>query len=149
MHGIVVGVDDSPDAARALSWGVDFAEQSAQPLTVLTVLEPSSLAAVWSDDPGDASTGAHVEAARTAARHLVNDLEADRGRRVAVPVTVHVHIGHPVKTLVEASEDADLLVVGSRGTGEFGRLLVGSVSDGVLHHAKCPVAVIRPTDHAT
>jgi nucleotide-binding universal stress UspA family protein len=50
---------------------------------------------------------------------------------------------HPADALVEQSEGADMLVVGSRGLGGFAGLVVGSVSQQCLHHAKCPVVVIR------
>ncbi|MFI0467741.1 universal stress protein [Saccharopolyspora sp. 5N102] len=51
--------------------------------------------------------------------------------------------GHPVAELAAAAEDARLLVVGHRGRGGFTGLLLGSVAAGVLHHASCPVAVVR------
>ena len=50
--------------------------------------------------------------------------------------------GDPAEELVKASRDADLLVVGSRGSGGFARLLMGSVSSQVTHHAACPVVII-------
>jgi nucleotide-binding universal stress UspA family protein len=50
--------------------------------------------------------------------------------------------GFPAKTLIDASEDSDLVVVGSRGGGGFGALFMGSVSSQVVHHAKCPVVVV-------
>jgi len=57
-------------------------------------------------------------------------------------VTVSVAEGDPAEELVKASRDADLLVVGSRGSGGFARLLMGSVSSQVTHHAACPVVII-------
>jgi nucleotide-binding universal stress UspA family protein len=56
--------------------------------------------------------------------------------REAIPV-------HPARVLADASEHAALIVVGSRGHGEFAGLLLGSVSQSVLHHARCPVAIVR------
>jgi len=50
--------------------------------------------------------------------------------------------GFPAQALVEASKDSDLLVVGSRGGGGFGHLVLGSVSQQVVHHASCPVVVV-------
>jgi nucleotide-binding universal stress UspA family protein len=60
-------------------------------------------------------------------------------------ITVSVAVGNPAEELVKASRDADMLVVGSRGSGGFGGLLVGSVSSQVPHHAACPVLVIPAT----
>ena len=53
--------------------------------------------------------------------------------------------GQPAEALLGASEDADLVVVGSRGLGGFKRLMLGSVSDQVVHHAVCPVLVVHPS----
>src|SRR6185503_19830498 len=60
-----------------------------------------------------------------------------------VEVRRHLVRGHPVRTLVEEARGAEMLVVGSRGRGGFSGLLLGSVSNGVLREATCPVAVIR------
>jgi nucleotide-binding universal stress UspA family protein len=57
-------------------------------------------------------------------------------------VTVRAATGLPAEALLEAAADADMLVVGSRGAGGFKRLLMGSVSTQVTHHAPCPVVVI-------
>jgi nucleotide-binding universal stress UspA family protein len=60
-------------------------------------------------------------------------------------VRVRIHVLHrpPVKGLIEAAKRADLLVVGARGLGGFTGLLLGSVSDQCVHHAPCPVTVVR------
>jgi nucleotide-binding universal stress UspA family protein len=57
-------------------------------------------------------------------------------------VTVKSLSGSPAEELIKAGADADLMVVGSRGSGGFGRLLLGSVSSQVTHHAPCPVVVV-------
>ena len=60
-----------------------------------------------------------------------------------ISITSEVKGSPPVPTLVEMSEEAEMIVVGSNGRGAVGRVLLGSVSSGVVHGAKCPVAVIR------
>lgn len=71
-----------------------------------------------------------------AARH------AQLGESKPSSVRVRAVNGFPARELIEASRDADLLVVGSRGGGGFARLLLGSISDHVVHHAHCPVVVV-------
>ncbi|GHE25895.1 hypothetical protein GCM10017673_29290 [Streptosporangium violaceochromogenes] len=66
-----------------------------------------------------------------------------RERYPGVEVEETVVCGHPVAVICQASETADLVVVGARGLGGLGAAMLGSVSHGVLHHARCPVAVVR------
>ncbi|MDT7593071.1 MAG: hypothetical protein QOH45_2602, partial [Pseudonocardiales bacterium] len=58
----------------------------------------------------------------------------------------HVTQGHPAQVLLDASEGADLLVVGSRGHGGFTGMLLGSVSQYLVTHARCPVVVVRDAE---
>ena len=60
-----------------------------------------------------------------------------------VPVRTTVRRGHPAHVLLDAAKGADLLAVGSRGHGGFAGMLLGSVSSHVMHHATCPVVVVR------
>ena len=78
-----------------------------------------------------------------AAAVLSESLAEIRQKHPAVPVVEQVVEERPAVALVEASHDAPLLVVGSRGRGGISGLLLGSVSQAVLHRAHCPVAVIR------
>lgn len=143
-NGVIVGVDDSKDAAAALEWALRYAATTGLPLTVATVVDPHTFTALWTDRPDDSVRATHQQAAKAGAEELLAEVGSRCGLGSAVPVTVQVRWGHPVRELVEASADADLLVVGSRGAGGFGRLLLGSVSSGVVHHAHCPVTVVRP-----
>ncbi|MFI7046788.1 universal stress protein [Streptosporangium sandarakinum] len=80
------------------------------------------------------------EEVRTARQRL----EPWREKYADVEVAESAVLTHPVPLLTEESRDADLVVVGARGLGGFGSAVLGSVSHGVLHHAHCPVAVVRP-----
>jgi nucleotide-binding universal stress UspA family protein len=84
-------------------------------------------------------------------RRRISDEIADARKRYR-EVSVHLRVqpGRPARTLVEASAAAQLVVVGARGRGGFAGLLLGSVSQAVLHHAECPVAIVRdaPQDRA-
>ena len=84
--------------------------------------------------------------ARKAALDLIEKVTQELDES-APPVTVQAIFGLPAERLIEASQDADLLVVGSRGTGGFARLMLGSVSSQVAHHAHCPVVVVPGDRH--
>jgi len=141
MAGIIVGVDGSHDAHRALEWAMQEAVARHAPLTVITVHQVA--ASAWTgvpiflpvDEPS-------VEQARQAAEEAVAKAAAELGQSQPVPVAVRAVSGLPAQELIEASRDADLLVVGSRGGGGFARLVLGSVSDQVARHAHCPVVVV-------
>ncbi len=145
MPGIIVGVDGSDHSHRALLWAMQEAARHHAPLTVMTVC-PSparpATAAFWGV-PTLPDGGFDAEHARRVVQDAV-DKAAGEISGTAPEVTVTAAMGQPAEELVTASRDADMLVVGSRGTGGFTRLLLGSVSSQVVHHAACPVVVIPP-----
>jgi len=83
-----------------------------------------------------------VNEARKAAEEAVQTAALALGDKQPASVTVTAVNGFPAKTLIDASENSDLLVVGSRGSGGFGTLILGSISSQVVHHARCPVVVV-------
>lgn len=138
--GVVVGIDGSQLSEAALGEAFHQADARGLPLTVVHA---------WFLDY--AGTGLSVLATEQQMRELAGEeqsLAAEAiarwsARYPAVDVRTHVLNAHPVQALVDHSKGADLLVVGSRGRGGFGGLVLGSVSQGVLHHAHCPVMVVR------
>jgi len=144
MPGIVVGVDGSDHSHRALIWAMRQAAAQHAPLTVLAVRP----------DPVRPATGIYwglraypedshnPEVAHKAVEQIVEQARNEIGETTA-QVTVNVLSGDPAEELIAASRDADLVVVGSRGSGGFTSLLLGSVSSKVSHHAACPVVVVR------
>ena len=142
MAGILVGVDGSAHSRRALEWAMSEAAVRRAPLTVLTV-NPIAVS-TWSGEPIRSEAD---DPGRATARQAVQD-EADQaagkltGEARPASVTVQAVSGNAAEELISRSPDADLLVVGSRGAGGFARLVLGSVSNQVLHHAHCPVVVI-------
>ncbi len=128
-HGIVVGVDGSPEAAEALEFALSEAAETKQSLTaVMAYADPASL--------GNAVIHPLVNAA------LAEALAGWGEKYPDVSIERLIVCEQPVKALVEASAAAELLVVGSRGRGAL-RSMFGSVSHGVLHHADCSVAVVH------
>jgi nucleotide-binding universal stress UspA family protein len=83
---------------------------------------------------------------RKAAREQTDKVLERIGGSTPPQVVVDAVSGSPAEELVRASEDAQLLVVGSRGAGGFARLMMGSISSQVAHHAHCPVVVIPAGD---
>ena len=134
---VVVGVESSPECADAIGFAFAHASSHGVGLTAvhcwwvdLSVLPPAMIAH-WSDI--DANEQAAVDAAIAPWAALYPK----------VTVTSVMAAPEPATALCAAAEGAELLVVGSRGRGGFVSLLLGSVSRKVLHHATCPVAVVR------
>ena len=138
--GIVVGHDGSKCAQEALAWAGRLARRADVDLHVvrawsmMTAPQPSS----WS--PGYVPPLPEWEQA------VLSELEAHvraAGLPPAVRVTCHVVHDKPAQALMGAAEGASLLVLGARGRGGFRGLLLGSTSDQLVHHAPCPVTVVR------
>ena len=141
MPGIVVGVDGSPNSERALDWAMKQAAAVHAPLAVIAVHEvPKSY---WGGIPviGPADEPL-LEQLRQAAEEMTQRAAGRAGRCRACRVTVRAVNGFVVKELVDASQDADLVVIGARGGSGFARVLVGSVSSEVVQHSACPVVIV-------
>ena len=144
MSGIFVGVDGSDHSRLALAWALREAARQAMPLTVISVRPTPVRPATdiyWAvpDLPVDTRG---EEAELQALREFVNKVADETGETLP-DITVVMEKGDPAEELIKASRDADLFVVGSRGSGGFARLMLGSVSSKVVHHAASPVVVIR------
>jgi nucleotide-binding universal stress UspA family protein len=144
MPGILVGVDGSHESRRALEWAVREAAVRHTPLTVLTVHQVvTGLLGGPVSYPGDTELTKDVlQSAKEETSSVLNEL--GEGQRPA-SVTVKAAAGLPAAELLSEAAGADMLVVGARGAGGFKRLMMGSVSTQVTHHAHCPVVVI-PAD---
>ena len=141
MPGIVVGVDGSPNSERALDWAMKEAAALHVRLTVTAVHEVAK--SYWGGIPviGPADA-ALLEKVRQAAEEMTQRAASRLGDARPASVDVHAVNGFVVNELVNASQDADLVVVGTRGGGGFARLLMGSVSSEVVQHSACPVVIV-------
>ena len=133
---IVVGVDGSDPSQAALEWAVTEARLRGGTVRAVTAWEYPPVTVGMEGLLGD------PEMYPKAAAHRQEEAlgRVDHG---GVDVTGETVQGHAAAVLMRAAGDADLLVVGSRGIGGFTGLLLGSVSTQVLHHAPCPVLVVR------
>jgi nucleotide-binding universal stress UspA family protein len=141
MPGIVVGVDGSPNSERALDWAMKQAASVLAPLTVIAVHEvPKSY---WGGIPVKGPADEWVIGdLRNAVQEMTQRAASRLGDAGPASVTVRAVSGFVVKELVDASQDADLVVVGARGASSFTRLLMGSVSSEVVQHSACPVVIV-------
>ncbi len=139
METIIVGVDGSTTSRAALDWALEHASDDD---TVVVATAWSIPAALGFEMPV-ASIVDYEVAAHRMVSHLVAELEVDDD---GPKVTTHVGSGSPGKMLADLSTYADLVVVGSRGYGEVRSILLGSVSNHVVHHARCPVVVVPQTE---
>jgi nucleotide-binding universal stress UspA family protein len=136
MSRIVVGIDGSDHATKALEWALDEAVVRNAEVDVVH-------AYTWHPDLSELAVLTHEEElAGRADEVLRKTIEPALATRPGVKVNAHAVRGPEAESLMEAAAGADMLVVGSRGRGGFKGLLLGSVSQQCVHHAPCPVVVV-------
>ena len=135
---VVVGVAGSPSSQAALRWAVRYAGLIGGTVDAVVAWEMPG-AYGWSALAVDADFDEAV-----ARQRLSQELNDVLGAGEAASARGLVVRGNTVEVLLMAAEGAEALVVGSRGRGGFARALLGSVSQHVAHHAKCPVVIARP-----
>lgn len=130
---VVVGVDGSEGSKRALAWAARYAALVHARLRPLMAWEtPTSYGFPAYYDDVDFEKQA-LQKLRDVVKEVLGDAEAD----------LRVEHAHAAVALIEASQDAQLLVVAQHGHGEFHDRLLGSISQHCVHHANCPVVVVR------
>ncbi len=136
-HQIVVGVDGSESSKNALRWAARLAPSMKATIHAIVAWEypivsglEGGLPSTWKPD-------------ETAKEILNNSLLAVFGKERPAGLIGGISQGHPTFVLLDASKDAEMLIVGSRGLGGFAGLLLGSVSSTCAEHAKCPVLVVH------
>jgi nucleotide-binding universal stress UspA family protein len=134
---VVVGLDGSDESVGALRWGAEHARARGLPLEVVRAWSlltgPAESVSEIINAPGERERAA-AEAERLVEENVPAQLRSS--------TRVQVVDGQPAPVLIEAGEEAELLVMGSRGRGGFARLTLGSTSSACTLHAPCNVAVV-------
>jgi len=139
---IVVGVDGSASSEQALRWALRQAELTGATVEAIIAWHfhfISSSYVVMLTDVVASST----EFRKIAERVLADTVSRATSGGFPAPVTQRVLEGEAAAVLIRESAGADLLVVGSRGHGGLAEALLGSVGQHCVHHAACPVVVVR------
>jgi len=133
---IVVGVDGSLPSNAALAWAVRQAKLTGAVVEAVIAWE---IPATYGLTMPAADVDFEGTAAQVAANAIAEVTSPDE------PVTIRTKVvqGYPAQVLLDASAGAELLVIGSRGHGGFAEAMLGSVGQHCVHHATCPVVVIR------
>jgi nucleotide-binding universal stress UspA family protein len=137
---IVVGIDGSEPSKVALRWALFMADTLHCDVQAIAVWETSvgwAAGGGWATVPMDWSPGEDT------AKMLRDTVREVLGERHPHNVTALVRQGGAAQVLLEASQDANMLIVGSRGHGGFTGLLLGSVSTACAEHSTCPVLVVH------
>lgn len=147
-HPVLVGIDGSSNAETAMWWAVDIARASNRPLRLLTcyslpVMVGLGAAAGYM---GPMLTTEEIREIDAANRKMLEDLKAKVvSAHADLKVELFIDQGSPAAAILKASEDAAMIVMGTRGVGSAHALVLGSVSYAVAHRAKCPVILVPET----
>jgi nucleotide-binding universal stress UspA family protein len=139
-QGVLVGVDGSDSALRAVRWAADEAIRRHEPLRLV-------LAFGWTDGPAAGPTGLGVRYRDIlfdqSRKSLADAVAVATERHPALEVSHELRTGLPIGTLVDEARRARLVVIGDRGLNNITGLLAGSVAVALATHAACPVVVVR------
>ena len=144
-YPILVGIDGSTNAELAMQWAADIAVATKRPLRLLScyslpVMVGLGAAAGYM---GPMLTSEEIREIDAANRKVLEDMKAKvLVGRAGLSVELFLDQGSPAAALLKASEDAAMIVLGSRGVGSATALVLGSVSYAVAHRAKCPVMLV-------
>ena len=141
-HRVVVGVDGSVPAEKALTYALSHAQRRNREVTAILAWRGPTLHGIGVAVP-IAPDARQQQQQQRHQDELEEWLAPWRKKFPDVKLDGEAIPGHAGRLLIDASEHAALIVVGSRGQGAFTGLLLGSVSQAVLDHARCPVAVVR------
>jgi nucleotide-binding universal stress UspA family protein len=139
MARIVVGIDASEHAQRALAWALAEATLRGAEVELVHAYPTPELIGM-----SMVLTLPSDEDLRAAAERVLDETLAAAGGAGSTAVTMTVQAGGAASVLTERAKGADLIVVGARGLGGFRGLLLGSVTQQVVAHAPCPVVVVTP-----
>ncbi|MGA0877805.1 MAG: universal stress protein [Ilumatobacteraceae bacterium] len=145
---VLVGLDGSTNAESAMWWAVDIAVASKRPLRMLTsyslpVMVGMGVAAGYM---GPMLSSDEIHQIDAAHRQAMNEAKAKvLAAHPDLSIEIYLDQGSPATALLKASEDASMIVLGTRGIGSTHALVLGSVSYAVAHRAKCPVVLVPET----
>lgn len=149
LQKVLIPTDGSDTARRAIDFAVRLLAGSSCEVVLLSVVEEPAYAAFWSD--GLIAPEVILPPAEELKEELHGKAEetlseqAEPLRAAGLRTTVRVRFGNPAAEILQEAEDGgcEMIVMGSHGRGAIGSFLLGSVSNRVVHHAKCPVLIVR------
>lgn len=147
-RGILVCVDGSAASDAAVEWATREAIMRAVPITLMHAVPPVVVgwpAGQLETDMPDWQRESAQQVLDQARKVVTSQVDGTGRPEIHTEITY----SNVLSTLIDASTDAWMIVAGSQGLGALGRLLLGSVTAGLLHHAHCPVAVIHTDEDAT
>ena len=138
FESILIPTDASEANKKVIDKGLSLARLLGAKVTILFVVDTSTFRDVPPDELITTLRG-HMEAK---GNELLDEIE-EEAEELGVEMEKSIVNGEPTKTIIEESEDHDLIVIGTHGRSGLSRLLVGSTSEIIIRQAKCPVMVVR------
>jgi nucleotide-binding universal stress UspA family protein len=143
MAEIVVGVDGSDSSVRAARWAIEEASLRSTAVRIVCAFQaPAAWLGMGEALGATMTTGLSEDDLRSYSNSTINSVLDQIERPEGLEVIADPQMGHASDVLIAASKQAELLVVGSRGHGDIGSVLLGSTGMHCVHHAACPVVVV-------
>ena len=144
VRKILLCTDGSEGSLKAAHYTADFARPLQAEVLLVSIFNPPIGASLWTQEILAMDLEDRLDTGETVKERLTK-AAAVILTEARISFRIYVATGDPVHEIIELAknEQSDMIVVGSRGLGGFGSLLLGSVADSIAHHAPCPVLIVR------
>ena len=138
---IIIPIDGSDQSKKAAKKAIFLAKSTGVKIVAMYVIDTPDLPGFY-DSPDEATYQQIHELLKKEGNSYIDQIEK-MAKKIGVGISRMIADGHPAEEIIKEAKKNDLIVIGSKGVTALDRLLMGSVAENIVHHAPCPVMIVK------